>query len=874
MAKIRVHELAKELNIPSKELVDTLQGMGLDIKNHMSTIEDNQVTWVKKQLSGGKETQVKDQKKPETAKAPVQPTRDARAKSTPNQTSSTVAREQKPPEHSAPKPSSRTTEQKTSKPVAPERELEKPVKKRTGEHDTATRQPQKVQPGIQQDKLRQKDQEQQIQPRTQQTHPRSQQGQQRPQQAQQRPQQGQQRPQQGQQRPQQGQQRPQQGQQRPQQGQQRPQQGQQRPQQGQQRPQQGQQRPQQGQQRPQQVQQRPQQGQGKAKPMPTQRDYSRPGKKSKHKRRKEETMLETPSLIKVQDFISVRDLADKLNKTPAEIVKKLMELGTMATINQEIDFDTCEIICSLFEVKIEHELSEEQKIFEEIVDDESSMKLRPPVVTVMGHVDHGKTSLLDRIRQADVVSGEAGGITQHIGAYQVKVNNNRITFIDTPGHEAFTAMRARGANLTDIVILVVAADDGVMPQTVEAINHIRAAKVPFLVAVNKIDKPDANPDKVMQQLTEHQIVPEEWGGDTIFVPVSAKTGQGIESLLEMVLLVAEVNEIKANPDRDAEGVVIEGELDKGRGAVATILVQKGTLKVGDCVICGYNWCKVRAMTDHRGRRVEQAFPSMPVEIMGWSDVPEAGERVQVCEEKIAKELSNLRIAERKLEEQKQSSRVSLDDFFNHIQTTDIKELNLIIKGDVQGSIEALSQSLLRLSTDEVKVHVIHAAVGAISETDVMLASASNAIILGFNVRPDSKARKYAEDEKIDVRLYRVIYEAIEDVKKAMTGLLDPEYKEKYLGRAEVRALFKVPNTGVVAGSYVIEGKIQRNSEVRVLRDGVIIYEGKLSSLKRFKDDAKEVLENYECGIGIRDFNDLKEGDLIEAYVLEEVPREL
>ncbi|MGI5880992.1 MAG: translation initiation factor IF-2 [Syntrophomonadaceae bacterium] len=887
MAKIRVHELAKELKIPSKELVDILQGLGLDIKNHMSTIEDNQVTWVKKQLSGSKETQVKSQKQPEAAKVPVQQTRDAGAKSTPNQTSTSVAREQRTPEHSAQRPSTRTTEQKTGQPVSQERQMEKPVRKRTGESETAIRQPQKNQPGTP-EKPRPKDQSQQGQPGAQYDQQRSQQGQQRPQAGQQRPQTGQQRPQAGQQRPQTGQQRPQTGQQRPQTGQQRPQTGQQRPQTGQQRPQTGQQRPQTGQQRPQPgqqrpqqgqprpqaVQQRPQQGQGKAKPVPTQRDYSRPGKKSKHKRRKEELVLETPTLIKVQDFISVRDLADKLNKTPAEIVKKLMDLGTMATINQEIDFETCEIICSLFEVKIEHELSEEQKIFEEIVDDESSMKLRPPVVTVMGHVDHGKTSLLDRIRQADVVSGEAGGITQHIGAYQVKVNNNRITFIDTPGHEAFTAMRARGANLTDIVILVVAADDGVMPQTVEAINHIRAAKVPFLVAVNKVDKPDANPDKVMQQLTEHQIVPEEWGGDTIFAPVSAKTGQGIDTLLEMVLLVAEVNEIKANPDRDAEGVVIEGELDKGRGAVATILVQKGTLRVGDCIICGYNWCKVRAMTDHRGRRVEEAFPSMPVEIMGWSDVPEAGERVQVCEEKVAKELSNLRIAERKLEEQKQSSRVSLDDFFNHIQNTDIKELNLIIKGDVQGSIEALTQSLLRLSTDEVKVHVIHAAAGAISETDVMLASASNAIIIGFNVRPDSKARKYAEEENIDVRLYRVIYEAIEDVKKAMTGLLDPEYKEKYLGRAEVRALFRVPNAGVVAGSYVIEGKIQRNSEVRVLRDGVIIYEGKLSSLRRFKDDAKEVMENYECGIGIKDFNDIKEGDIIEAYVLEEVPREL
>ncbi|NLG33625.1 MAG: translation initiation factor IF-2, partial [Syntrophomonadaceae bacterium] len=462
----------------------------------------------------------------------------------------------------------------------------------------------------------------------------------------------------------------------------------------------------------------------------------------------------------------------------------------------------------------------------------------------------------------------------HIGAYQVTVNDNKITFIDTPGHEAFTAMRARGANLTDIVVLVVAADDGVMPQTVEAINHIRAANVPFIVAVNKIDKPDANPQRVMEQLTEYRIVPEEWGGDTIFVPVSAKTGMGIDNLLEMILLVAEMHEIKANPNRPADGIVLEGQLDKGKGAVATVLVLKGTLKIGDSLICGNNICRVRAMTDDKGRRVEKAYPSMPVEITGWSDVPEVGEKVLVCDEKIAKEVINLRLSEKKLEEQKKSSRVSLDDFFKQMQSSDIKELNLIIKGDVQGSIEALTQSLLRLSTEEVKVSVIHSAVGAITETDVNFASASNAIIIGFNVRPDNKARKYAELENIDIRLYRIIYEAIEDVKKAMVGLLDPEYKEVYLGRAEVRQVFKVPNVGAIAGSYVNDGKIQRNSNVRVLRNGVIVYEGKLLSLRRFKDDVKEVMENYECGIGIKDFADIKEGDVIEAYILEEVPREL
>ncbi|NMC27197.1 MAG: translation initiation factor IF-2, partial [Syntrophomonadaceae bacterium] len=490
------------------------------------------------------------------------------------------------------------------------------------------------------------------------------------------------------------------------------------------------------------------------------------------------------------------------------------------------------------------------------------------------HVDHGKTSLLDKIRKADVVSGEAGGITQHIGAYQVTINGNRITFIDTPGHEAFTAMRARGANLTDIVVLVVAADDGVMPQTIEAINHIKAAKVPFLVALNKMDKPDVNPDKVKQQLTEYGIVPEEWGGDTMFIPVSAKNGMGIDNLLEMVLLLAEVNDLRANPNRPAEGVVIEAQLDKGKGAVATLLVQKGTLKVGDCIVCGFTWCKVRAMTDYRGRKVDLAYPSMPVEITGWSDVPEVGERVVVCDEKTAKDIASLRLSEKKLEDQKQSSKISLDDFFKQMQNTGMKELNLIIKGDVQGSIEALSQSLLRLSTSEVKVNVIHSAVGAITETDIMLASASNAIIIGFNVRPDVKARKYGEDEKIDVRLYRVIYEAIEDVKKAMVGLLEPEYREKYLGRAEVRATFKVPNVGTIAGSYIIDGKLQRNADIRVLRDSVIIYEGKMASLKRFKDDVKEVVEGYECGIGVKDFNDVKEGDIIEAFTMEEIAREL
>ena len=596
-------------------------------------------------------------------------------------------------------------------------------------------------------------------------------------------------------------------------------------------------------------------------------------RKGKHKKKKEEQVFQTPDKILVGDFIQVRELAEMTGKGTGEIVKKLMELGIMATINQEIDFETVEILGSLLDIEVERELSEEQQILEEIVDTPESLVPRPPIVTVMGHVDHGKTSLLDKIRHADVVSSEAGGLTQHIGAYHIKMDKGKsITFIDTTGHEAFTAMQARDNSL--ISLCWVAADDGVMPQTVEAINHIRAAKVPFLVALNKMDKPDVNPDKVMQQLTEYNIVPEEWGGDTMFIPVSAKTGMGIENLLEMTALLAEMQELKANPNRAAEGVVIEAQLDKGKGAVATVLVQKGTLKIGDFIVCGLTWCKVRAMTDFRGRRVDLAYPSMPVEITGWSDVPEVGEKVLVTDEKIAKEIAGLRLNEKKLEDQKASSRISLDDFYKQMQNTGIKELNLIIKGDVGGSIEALAQSLLRLSTNEVKVNVIHSAVGAVTETDVMLASASNAIIIGFNVRPDIKARKYGEEENIDIRMYRVIYEAIDDVKKAMEGLLEPEYREKYLGRAEVRQTFKVPVVGTVAGAYIIDGKMQRNADIRVLRDSVIIHEGKLSSLKRFKDDVKEVVEGYECGMGVKDFNDIKEGDIIEAYTMEEIARSL
>ncbi len=856
MAKIRVHELAKELGIPSKEMVNTLQKLGLDVKNHMSTMEDSQANWVRKRLA-------RPGAQPNSAPAVAETRPEANKIVRPAETPPTHRKEglepPKDPKMQAPhaEPRPKTSNSPTSQPVA--RQEKKPGM------------PQNQNVSFQRD--RRPNPPGNVQAKQQRTPVRPQDNRPPSGDANRHPVGGQGRPQAAP---------------HPKVQDNRPS----APVPGQVDKGRGPGNP-----PPKRTDFRP--GPSAARAIPAdyddgeqnktvfnkakpagkkvtaaKKDYSRPQKKGKHKKKREDIDARTPDMISIGDSIQVRELAEKINKSSAEIVKKLMELGSLVTINQEIDYDTVEILMSLFGIKVEREISDEARILEEIIDDEASLQPRSPIVTVMGHVDHGKTSLLDKIRKSDVASGEAGGITQHIGAYQVTVNGNRITFIDTPGHEAFTAMRARGANLTDIVILVVAADDGVMPQTVEAINHIRAANVPFLVALNKIDKPGANPDKVMQQLTEYNIVPEEWGGDTMFIPVSAKTGFGIDTLLEMLLLIAEVHELKANPNRNAEGLVIEGQLDKGKGAVATVLVQKGTLQIGDFVVCGVNWCKVRAMTDYRGRKVDKAYPSMPVEITGWSGVPEAGERVQVCDEKVAKELANLRINEKKLEEQKRSSRISLDDFFKQMQDAEVKELNLIIKGDVQGSIEALAGSLLRLSTNEVKVNVIHSAVGAVTETDVMLASASNAIIIGFNVRPDVKARKYAELENIDVRLYRVIYEAIDDVKKAMEGLLDPVFKEKYMGRAEVRATFKVPNVGTVAGSYVIDGKIQRNGDVRVLRDGVIVYEGKLASLRRFKDDVKEVVENYECGIGIKDFNDVKEGDIIEAFTMEEIPREL
>jgi len=595
------------------------------------------------------------------------------------------------------------------------------------------------------------------------------------------------------------------------------------------------------------------------------------------KRPKKEVRDTTPKHIVIQGSISVQDLASKMSRKAGELIKQLMNLGVMATINQELDVETATILAGEMGVTVEVKAEKSLAIIEEIQDDPEDLVFRPPVVTVMGHVDHGKTSLLDAIRTTHVTASEAGGITQHIGAYQVEINNQKITFLDTPGHEAFTSMRARGAQVTDIAILVVAADDGIMPQTIEAINHAKAAEVPIIVAINKIDKENATPEKVKQELTEYGLVVEEWGGDTIAVPVSAKNNIGIEQLLEMILLVAEVRDYKANPNRPAAGNVIEAELDKGKGPVATVLVSKGTLNIGDVAVAGCAYGKIKAMLDEKGRRVKKAGPSMPVEVQGLSEVPEAGEPFYVvADEKLARQITSARTAVRKVEESKQSVavKVSLEDLFDKIKEGEIKELNIIIKADVQGSVEALKQSLLRLSTSEVRVNPIHGGVGAINKNDIMLASASNAIILGFNVRPDANAKATAELDSVDVRLYRVIYDAIEDVKLAMTGLLDPSFKEVIVGKAEVRQVFKVPKAGTVAGCMVIEGKIIRSAKARVIRDSIVIHEGVMESLKRFKDDAKEVAEGFECGIGIEKYNDLKEADIIEAFVMEEVKRTL
>ena len=591
---------------------------------------------------------------------------------------------------------------------------------------------------------------------------------------------------------------------------------------------------------------------------------------------KPKPVIEKVTNIILPEVVTIKELGDKMKISAADIVKKLFLSGKMVTLNTEISYEEAEEIALEYDVLCEHEIVIDpiEEILKEEEENEEDLQARPPVVCVMGHVDHGKTSILDAIRNTHVTTGEAGGITQHIGAYVVDIKGQKITFLDTPGHEAFTAMRLRGAQSTDIAILVVAADDGVMPQTVEAISHAKAAGIEVIVAINKIDKPSANVERVKQELTEYELIPEDWGGTTLFVPVSAHTGEGLDDLLDSILLQAEMCELKANPNRNARGLVIEAQLDKGKGPVATVLVQKGTLHVGDALAIGSAFGKVRAMVDDKGRRVKEAGPSIPVEILGLNDVPEAGEVfIATNTEKEARVISETFITQKKeklLADTK--SKLSLDGLFDQIQAGQIKELNLIVKADVQGSVEAVKQSLLKLSNDEVAIKIIHGGVGAINESDVTLASTSNAIIIGFNVRPDNMAKTVADTEKVDMRLYRVIYNAIEDVEAAMKGMLDPEFREKVIGHAEVRQTYKVSGVGTIIGGYVLDGKIERNSKVRLLRDNIVIYEGELASLKRFKDDVKEVAAGYECGMSLEKFNDIKEGDQLEVFIMEEIPR--
>ena len=598
-------------------------------------------------------------------------------------------------------------------------------------------------------------------------------------------------------------------------------------------------------------------------------------KKKKKKGSEDDNLEQDVEVIEIGKTITVKELAEKLNKPVNDVIKTLIFTGVMAAINQEIDFETAEKVAEKYEVAV-YEKEEENTLeeFEEETDvEEENLAKRPPIITVMGHVDHGKTSLLDAIRKSKVTSTEAGGITQHIGAYTVEVNGETLTFLDTPGHEAFTAMRARGAQITDVVILVVAADDGIMPQTVEAINHCKAANVTMIVAINKMDREGANPDRVKQELTEHGLVVEDWGGDIIAVPVSAKTRENIDTLLEMVLLTSEMQELKADAGRKAKGTVVEAKLDKGRGAVATLLVQNGTLHMGDSIIVGSTYGRIRAMFDDSGKKIKSAGPSIPVEVLGLSEVPAAGDRFTVVkDEKTARNMAEARKEKIRQESFATSHRVSLEDLYSQIKEGSVKELSVIVKADVQGSVEAIKASLEKLSTDDVKVRVIHGAVGAISETDITLAAASNAIVIGFNVRPDNNAVAASERDGVEVKTYRVIYDAIEDIKSAMIGMLDPEYKEVVLGTAEIRATYKISNVGTIAGGYVLTGKLVRNADVRVIREGIVIFESKLASLKRFKDDVKEVNAGYECGFSIEKFNDIKEGDIIEAYTMEAVQR--
>ena len=603
------------------------------------------------------------------------------------------------------------------------------------------------------------------------------------------------------------------------------------------------------------------------------------GKKNKRKPQKDEERTKQKIFelteITIPEMITVKDLAAEMKKTSGEVIKKLFNYGIMATINNTVDFDTAFLVAQEFGITAnkKEEVKEEDILFDDTEDTAEELEPRPPVVVVMGHVDHGKTSLLDAIRSTNVIEGEAGGITQHIGAYKVNISGREITFLDTPGHEAFTAMRARGAQITDIAILVVAANDGVMPQTVEAINHAKSAGIPIIVAINKIDLPDANPDKVKQELMKYELVPEEWGGDTIFVPISAKTGKNIDQLLEMVLLEADVLELKANPDKQSKGAVIEARLDKSKGAIATVLVQRGTLDVGDTIVVGSSIGRIRAMKDDKGRKVKTAGPSTPVEIMGLTEVPEAGETFyEVKNEKVAKHLIEKRKNQAREKAINQGTKITLDNLFSQMEEGKLKVLNLIVKADVQGSVEAVKQALEKLENEEVRVKVIHAAAGAVNQSDVTLAKVSNAIIIAFNVRPDSTAKEIAEKDEVEIKQYSVIYQAIEDVEAAMKGMLEPKYEEKVIGNVEVRQTFRISNVGTIAGAYVLSGKVERNAGVRVIRDNIVIHEGHLSTLKRFKDDVKEVGKGFECGMQIENYNDIKEGDMIEVYIMEEIKR--
>ena len=608
-------------------------------------------------------------------------------------------------------------------------------------------------------------------------------------------------------------------------------------------------------------------------------DVIRGGKRA---RSKKPSVQQTMAPIKIEtaymagDTITVRDLTEKIGKSASEIIKKLFLLGTMATINSEIDFDTAQLVCSDFDIVLERkqeQSAEAALVAEDFDDTEENLQPRPPVVTIMGHVDHGKTSLLDYIRKSRVTAGEAGGITQHIGAYTVDVDGRKITFLDTPGHEAFTAMRARGTQATDIAVLVVAADDSVMPQTVESINHAKAAEVPVIVAINKMDKPDANPDRVKQDLTQYGLVCEDWGGETICVPVSAITGQGVDELLEMILLQADMLQLQANPNRLGKGVIIEAKLDKARGPLATVLLQNGTLHVGDSIIAGLASGKVRALINDKGERVSEAGPSMPVEIMGFDDVPSAGdEMIAVGDDHLSRQVADERREKLKASREATMAKMSMENLFSTIEAGKVTTLNLIIKADVQGSVEAVKQAMEKLSSDEVKIRVLHSAAGAITKDDVNLASAFNAIIIGFNIRPDASAREAAEKLKVDIRLYTVIYKAIEDMELAMKGMLEPEYREVLLGHAEVRSVFKITGSGIIAGCYVTDGKVQRNASVRLLRDNVVVHEGKLSSLRHLKEDVKEMAAGYECGMSLEGHNDIKEGDIVECFIMEEIPR--